>query len=309
MVGTIEDDVFTVQHRAINDIHGTMDRPSVVDTMCSFDLDSSSVTSDISMDDIDWDDDDDDDKLSDFYFDSRGSHHRGNHEVVDIPAACEKLEEEDSTSILEFVALINRFGILDIDDVTPATNTNTVSFPAFDTHTLQANDDDDDDDDDGLFMPPATVTRGRPRTHAVIFDPTDLPEDRGISVWNIGAVRGVMMMDNHPTIFRQTQPAGSGGLRQIRRSWFRHRLCVWRVFRHRGGNGDPRSTFYANRSFSGYLADDEKTVDSCVDAVENEELDDGRVMSFGSRVLKMLGIVHKPVPLVRRTGRVIMRCL
>jgi hypothetical protein len=53
-----------------------------------------------------------------------------------------------------------------------------------------------------------------------------------------------------------------------------------------------------------YRGGDEKPVESWQDAVENGELDDERVVGFGSRALKMLGIVHRAPPLVRRIGRV-----
>jgi hypothetical protein len=121
--------------------------------------------------------------------------------------------------------------------------------------------------------------------------------ERGISVWNIGGVRGVMMTDN-PTIFRETHQTGSGLflLRQSRRSWFRHSLPTGFLRLFRRGVADP--TIYD------YRGGDEKTVDSWQDAVENGELDDEPVIGFGSRVLKVLGIEHRESPLIRLLGRV-----
>jgi hypothetical protein len=321
VANTMEATVFpfsTIQHRAINHVNVTINRPAAVDPVSYFDHDCSSVSSDISMDDMDVDDDDedDDDKLSGFYLERRGSHHRGDHGDADLPA-CRKLEE-DCTSILGLVSLSNRVGIVDVDDVTPTTNT-----AAFTTHnTHQAHDDG------GLFT--RTMTRGRSR-HGVIHDPTlvrpvrEQNNDgfrgaRGVSLRNMGTILlGDIMMDD-PTLFRPSQQGDTGVLLvgraqrlaqhargQSRRSLFRdpRGTGVLRMFRRGGGGGDPRSAFYADPTIYDYRGGDDETVDSWVDAVENGELDDERVISFGSRVLKVLGVVHRArPPLVRRLGRV-----
>jgi hypothetical protein len=110
-------------------------------------------------------------------------------------------------------------------------------------------------------------------------------------------IRGDMLDD--PTLVRPTQ--GNTGVllvvqrlarhagTQSRRSLFRgpRATGIFRKFQH---GGDLRSAFYADPTIYDYRGGDDETVESWVDAVENGELEDERVIWFGSRVLKVLGI-------------------